>query len=90
MYIVVAYNWINDQLTDKCSVGLFRSLKNAKRFCSFGLPYNKSRNTVAILKVATGPKCYSRPVCTMQWCPTYEVYVPIATEDTRSKVVIDW
>lgn len=71
-------------------MGLFRSLEKAKEFCAFDLPYCRSRNTVAILKVAAGPKRYSRPVYTMEWCPTYEVYVPIDAEDIRNKVVIDW
>ena len=51
MYFIVRYNWSDEtSLTNKCSVGFFRSLKDAKRFITLNLPFDKDRNTVAILK----------------------------------------
>ena len=34
MYFIVRYNW-QDKLTNKCSVGFFKSLKNAIKFVTF-------------------------------------------------------
>ena len=86
MYFIVRYNW-SDKLTNKCSVGFFKSLKNAVKFVTFHLPYDNERNTVAIIKQDEGVKDYSRPSEVFEWSETYEVYIPVEDEDTRRFVV---
>lgn len=76
MYFIVRYNWIDNKLTNKCSVGFFRSLKKASKYCTFNLPYDKNRNTVAIVKIDEGASYYSRPVEVFEWSDTYQVYIP--------------
>lgn len=90
MYFIVRYNWSDNKLTNKCSVGFFRSLKKASKYCSFNLPYDKNRNTVAIIYQDQGVKDYSRPVEVFQWCDLYEVYVPVLDTDTRRLVVLTY
>ena len=89
MYFIVRYNW-QDKLTNKCSVGFFRSLKNASKFCTFNLPYDKTRNTVAIVKCDQGQILYSRPVEVFEWSDTYQVYIPVTENDTRRLVVLTY
>lgn len=90
MYFIVRYNWLNDRLTDKCSVGFFASLKDAKKFSSFYLPYDKNRNTVAIVRVEEGMIDYSYPVEVFEWSEYLEVYVPIIEDDIRRHVTLTY
>ena len=90
MYFIVRYNWLNDKLTNKCSVGFFRSLKKASKFCTFSLPYSKMYNTTAIIKCEQGPQCYSRPVEVFEWSGTYQAYFPVVDEDVRRTVVLTY
>ena len=90
MYFIVRYNWIDNKLTDKYSVGFFRSLKNSLKFCTFNLPYDKNRNTVDIVKCDQGPAAYSRPVEVFEWSDTYQVHIPVTDEDTRRLVVLTY
>ena len=86
MYFIVRYNW-SDKLTNKCSVGFFKSLKNAIKFCTCYLPYDNERNTVAIIYQDEGVKDYSLPKEVFEWSDTYELNIPVADEDTRRFVV---
>ena len=90
MYFIVRYNWLQDKLTNKCSVGFFRSLKDAKKFSSFYLPYDKERNTVAIVYVPEGAIDYSFPVEVFEWNSYFEVYIPVEEEDLRRRVTITY
>ena len=91
MYFIVRYNWSDEtSLTNKCSVGFFRSLKKASKYCSFNLPYDKNRNTVAIVKIDEGASYYSRPTEVFEWSDTYQVYIPATDEDTRRLVVLTY
>ena len=87
MYFIVRYNWIDNELTDKCSVGFFKSLKNSLKYCTYNLPYDKNRNTIAIIKQDEGPKDYSRPVEVLEWSDTYQMYIPVIDTDIRLLVV---
>ena len=89
MYFIVRYNW-QDKLTNKCSVGFFRSLKKASKFCTFNLPYDKTRNTVAIVKCEPGQVVYSRPVEVFEWSDIYQIYIPVTDNDTRRLVVLTY
>ena len=62
MYFIVRYNWIDCKLTNKCSVGFFRSLKKAKKFISLYLNQKDSRNTIAIVRINQGHKTYNFPL----------------------------
>ena len=90
MYIIVAYNWIKDQLTDRCSVGFFRSLKDAQKFSSLNLTYSINRNTVAIVKLEEGCKDYSFPVEVYAWNEYYQCYIPMAKDDVRRSLTITY
>ena len=90
MYFIVRYDWSDNKLTNKCSVGFFKSLKCAKRYCSLYLPYDKTRNTVAIVKCDQGQILYSRPTEVFEWSDTYQVYIPVIDEDTRRLVVLTY
>ena len=90
MFFIVRYNWIDNKLTNKCSVGFFRSLKKTSRYCTFNLPYDKNRNTVAIIKCTQGPIIYSRPVEVFEWSDTYQVYIPVIDTDIRRMNVITY
>ena len=89
MYFVVRYNWINDQLTDRCSVGFFRSLKRAKKFI-LNLPYSVIRNTVAIVKINEGLKDYSFPTEVYSWNEYYQIHIPVLNEDVRRSLTITY
>ena len=89
MYFIVKYNW-QDKLTDKCTVGFFKSLRKASKCCVYDLPYDRNRNTVAIIKCEQGVKCYSRPVEVFEWSDTYQVYIPVTENDTRRLVVLTY
>ena len=90
MYFIVKYNWLQDKLTNKCSVGFFKSLKDAKKFSSFYLPYDKERNTVAIVYVSEGVIDYSFPVEVFEWNSYFEVYIPVDAGDLRRRVTITY
>ena len=89
MYFIVRYNW-QDELTNKCSVGFFRSLKKASKFCTFNLQHDKTRNTVAIIKCKPGQVTYSRPVEVFEWSDTYQIYIPVTKKDTRRLVILTY
>ena len=90
MYFIVRYNWLDSKLTNKCSVGFFRSLKRAAKYSTFNLPYDKNRNTVAIVKCDQGSVIYSRPVEVFEWSDTHQVYIPTTDEDTRRLVALTY
>ena len=87
MYFIVRYNWSDNKLTDKCSVGFFKSLKNSLKYCTYNLPYDANRNTIAIIKQDEGPKDFSRPVEVLEWSEAYQLYIPVADMDIRLLVV---
>ena len=62
MYFIVRYNWIDCKLTNKCSVGFFRSLKKAKKYFSLFSKQKDSRNTVAIVRINPGFKTNNFPI----------------------------
>ena len=90
MYFIVRYNWLCDKLTNKCSVGFFRSLRDAKKFSSFYLPYDKNRNTVAIVYVEEGVIEYSHPVEVFDWSDYFSLYIPVEETDIRRRVTITY
>lgn len=92
MYFIIRYNWSDDdsKLTNKCSVGFFRSLRDAKKFVIFHLPYNVSCNTVAIVKSEEGYKEYGFPIEVFEWSETYQVYIPVMSRDARRSLTLSY
>ena len=92
MYFIIRYNWSNDdsKLTNKCSVGYFRSLRDAKKFVIFHLPYNLTCNTVAIVKSEEGYKEYGFPIEVFEWSETYQVYIPVVPRDARRSLTLSY
>ena len=91
MFFIVKYNWSDEtSLTNKCSVGFFRSLKDAKKFVSLKLPFDKNRNTVVILKQKEGMIENSFPVEVYDWSEYYEYYIPVRLDDIRRRVTITY
>ena len=90
MYFIVRYNWLQDRLTNKCSVGFFRVLNDAKKFSSFYLPFDKNRNTVAIVKAEEGAIDYSYPVEVFAWSDYLECWVPVEEDDIRRQVTLTY
>ena len=90
MYFIVRYNWSDNKLTNKRSVGFFKSLKKAKRFCSLYLPYDKERNTLIIVKQKEGPLDESFPVEVYIWSELLEVYIPALLDDTRRNMMVSY
>ena len=90
MYFIVRYDWSDNKLTNKCSVGFFKSLKSAKRYCSLYLPYDKTRNTVAIVKQKEGPIDEDFPMEVYIWSELLEVYIPALLDDTRRNTMITY
>ena len=90
MYFILRFNWSDNKLTNKCSVGFFRSLKKAKNFCTYTLTKDKIRNTVAIVKINEGSKTYNFPIEVFEWSDTYQVNIPVLAEDVRRKAIITY
>ena len=90
MYFIVRYNWIDCKLTNKCSVGFFRSLKKAKKFISLYLKQKDSRNTIAIVRINQGHKTYNFPLVVYQWCEVYKQYVLVERSDARRSMVVSY
>ena len=66
----------------------FRSLRDAKKFSSFYLPYDKNRNTVAIVYVEEGAIEYSHPVEVFDWSDYFSLYIPVEKTDIHRRVTI--
>ena len=89
MYFIVGYNWLNNRLTDRYTVGFFRSLKKAKSFCS-KLNYPASCNTLAIVRVNQGMRYYNFPIEVYQWCEIYEGYATVLDSDPRRREIVSY
>ena len=90
MYFVARYNWINDQLTDKCPVGFFRSLKRAKKYVDSTMTNDKRRNTIEIVRINEGFQTYNFPTAVYEWSEYYQIYIPVLETDMRRKMVITY
>ena len=90
MYFINKYHWQNDQLTDKCVVGFFRSLRKASYFSRFILSYDDARETVLIVKIQEGVKDCAHPRLVLEWSDYYKVYIPVCRKDPRYKMVVSY
>jgi hypothetical protein len=91
MYFIVRYNWIDCKLTDKCSVGFFRSLRKAKNYVSLYSKLKDSRrNTIAIVRLNQGHQTYNYPLVVYQWCNVYEQYVEVERIDVRRSMMVTY
>ena len=90
MYFVIRYNWINGELDNKVTTGYFKSLKSARHFCTFSLPYDSQRNTLAIVKLPEGYCQYRLPVEVYDWSDYYECYIPVKMDDIRKRVTMTY
>ena len=90
MYFIVRYNWIDCKLTDRCSVGFFRSLKKAKKYFNLYSKQKDSRNTAAIVRINPGFKTNNFPIEVYQWCDVYGCYVTVPRADARRCEVLTY
>ena len=89
MYFVVNYNYINNQLSDWSSLGVFRTLLQSKKFVKNSLP-DLNYNTVAIIKAGYGINLYYRPLAVYEWHEDNLQWVPVGKEDRRNKVLVTY
>ena len=90
MYMVISYNWINKKLIDSKSIGVFRTLLQAKQFCLYNIPYSHNFNTLAVIKVRTGAKSHYKPLAVFTKCPVYQTWASVAADDVRNDVEVTY
>ena len=86
MYFVIRCNYI-DKLTDKCSVGFFSELSDAKQFVN-DLIYDPKRDIVIIARFEQGAAYYTRPTEVYKWSDYYQIYVPCLMDNEARKLLI--
>ena len=90
MYFVVRYNYTNDDvLTDKNSVGFFKSLKKATDF-SLKLPYDSARNTIAIIRANVGEFEPVFPIDVFDWSEYCGCHIPTRLDDIRRRLLTSY
>ena len=89
MYFVIRCNYI-DKLTNKCTVGFFSTLSQARKLVTEDLIQDPKRDLVVIAKYETGLAYYIRPEEVFRWSDAYHCYVPVTKDDIVNKILIKY
>ena len=90
MYFIHKYDWQDSTLTNKSSVGFFRSLKKAIYFSFINLNHDTPHNTIIIFHARVGEKHLARPRMVLEWSDYYESYCQVSRRDPRYKLEVTY
>ena len=85
MYFIIRFNWDvnNFALTNKKTVGYFRTQIDACNAIIIDFPYDDARNSVAIVEIAEGIDVQGKILYVFEQNDTYEGFVPLTIDDPR-------
>ena len=85
MYFIIRFNWDvnNFALTNKKTVGYFRTQIDACDAIIRDLPHDAARNSVAIVEIAEGIDIWGKTLYVFEQNNAYEGFVPLTIDDPR-------